>query len=392
MRLVVKTLFGLEDVLAEEIKELGGLEIEKQKRAVAFYGNKRLMYKANLHLRTGLRVLQTIHSFKASNEDELYEKVKAFRWSAYMDVKQTFSVDATVYSKNFTHSKFAALRVKDGIADNFRKEFGVRPDVDTANPDVRFNVHISFKDVIISFDSSGDSLHKRGYRNRTHRAPLNEVLAAGMLKLTGWNADVPLYDPMCGSGTLLIEAGMMGKNIPANKFRKKFGFMTWQNFEPELWEEIKAEGDAGINSKRLKISGSDMSVLAVDIAKESLIHTGLSQDVSLMRRSFERYNPTAKEGIMITNPPYDERIKTSDINLLYKMIGNRLKERWMGYDAWLISSNMEAFKQVGLRADVKQTLYNGSLECEFRKYVMYDDEDEYLDADTIEVVEEETKE
>lgn len=379
MRLVVKTLFGLEEVLAQEIKDLGGKDIEVSKRAVAFYGNKRLLYKANLHLRTGLRVLQSVYSFKAFSEKDLYEKAMAFNWSSYMSVDQTFAIDATVFSKNFTHSKYASLKVKDALCDYFRKECGERPNVDASNPDVRFNVYIAGTEVIISFDSSGDSLHKRGYRNHNHKAPLNEVLAAGMIKLAGWTPDMPLYDPMCGSGTLLIEAAMMGRNIPAGICREKFGFMSWTNFDKELWEEVVEEGKAGITDTKMKIFGSDMSALSIDIAKESTIMTKVNGDIDLKRRSFERLKPAIKNGIMITNPPYGERLKTDDILLFYKMIGNKLKEQWIDFDVWIISSNMDAFKKVHLRVDEKHELHNGALECEFRKYHMYLD-DEAIDT------------
>lgn len=372
MRIVVKTLFGLEDVLEEEIKALGGKDVEKSKRAVAFYGNKKLLYKSNYCLRTGLKVLQSIYAFKALNEDELYQKVKAFRWSAYMNENQTIAIDATVFSKNFTHSKYAALKVKDAIVDYFRKETGTRPNVDTENPDVRLNVHIAGREVIISFDSSGESLHKRGYRGRQHKAPLSEVLAAGMLKLAGWNKDIPLFDPMCGSGTLLIEAAMMGKNIPAGKFRKQFGFMNWTNFDKDLWDEVKTEADAQIESPRLRISGSDILALSVDIAKESVINADLGRDIKLQRKSFERVKPQDESGIMMCNPPYGERLKTADIDAFYKMMGNRMKEAYNNYDCWIISSNIEAYKQVGLHADEKIKLYNGALECEFRKYKIYE--------------------
>ena len=376
MRIVVKTLFGLEDVLAQEVKELGGKDIDVSKRAVAFYGNKRLLYKANYCLRTALRVLQSAYAFKAYNEQELYEKTRAFRWSAYMTVNQTFAVDSTVFSKNFTHSKYVALKVKDAIVDHFRKECGERPNVDTENPDVRINVHIAGKDVIISFDSSGDSLHKRGYRIRNHKAPINEVLAAGMLKIAGWNKDIPLYDPMCGSGTILLEAAMMAKNIPAGKFRDKFGFMSWSNFDKELWDEVKAEAEAQIISPKLQIFGSDILTLAIDIAKESALTIGLGiNDIKLQRKSFERLMPTTKEGMMITNPPYGERITKEDIDAFYKLIGNRWQDAWQGYTCWMISSNAQAYKHVGLRADEKITLFNGALECEYRKYQIYKTEE-----------------
>ena len=376
MRLVVKTLFGLEEICAQEIKELGGKDIEISKRAVAFYGNKHLMYQANYTLRTGLRVLQSIHAFRAYNEDELYEKIKAFRWSAYMNVDQTFAVDATVFSKNFTHSKYAALKVKDGIVDYFRKECKKRPSVDVENPDVRFNVHIADKEVIISFDSSGDTLNRRGYRMRNHRTPINEVLAAGMLKLANWDASIPLYDPMCGSGTILIEAAMLAKNIPAGMYREKFGFQTWTNFDEELWKQVKEEADAKITSPALKIYGSDIMALSIDIAKESIINAKLDKDIQLKRRSFERYAPDTPTGMMICNPPYGERIKKDDIDAFYKLIGNRLKLKWVNFVCWTISSNIMAYKHVGLHADEKIKLFNGPLECEFRKYSIYESEEE----------------
>ena len=248
---------------------------------------------------------------------------------------------------------------------------GVRPNVDTENPDVRLNVHIAGREVIISFDSSGESLHKRGYRVRQHKAPLSEVLAAGMLKLAGWNKDIPLYDPMCGSGTILIEAAMMAKNIPAGKYRDRFGFMSWTNFDKDLWNEVKAEADAQIENPRLHITGSDILALSVDIAKEAVIKADLSKDIKLQRKSFERFAPNDEHGMMISNPPYGERIKKTDIEAFYKMLGNRLKEAYQGYNCWIISSNIEAYKQVGLRAERKIKLFNGALECEYRCYNIY---------------------
>ena len=371
MRLVVKTLFGLEDILAQEIKELGGKDIEVSKRAVAFYGNKRLMYQSNYCLRTGLRVMQSIHAFKAYNEDDLYEKVKAFGWSNYMNVDQTFAVDSTVFSKKFTHSKYAALKVKDGIVDYFRKECQKRPNVNVENPDVRFNVHIAGTDVIISFDSSNESLHKRGYRVRNHKAPLNEVLAAGMLKIAKWDTSIPLYDPMCGSGTILIEAAMAGRRIPAGYFRKKFGFETWTNFDEELWNEVKEEANGKMIEPKLQLFGSDIMALSVDMAKEAVIEAKLEKDINLIRRSFERYKPQTPTGMVITNPPYGERIKKEDIDAFYQLIGNRFQEAYENFDCWMISSNIMAYKHVGLHASDRVKLFNGPLECEFRKYNIY---------------------
>ncbi|MCB0705474.1 MAG: class I SAM-dependent RNA methyltransferase [Saprospiraceae bacterium] len=371
MKYIVKTIHGLEAVLAEELRQLGAKEIELLTRAVSFEGGITVLYKANLHLRTALRILMPVHRFEAFDEHELYQAIYDFDWFPYLKVNQTFAIDATVSSQFFTHSKYVALKTKDAIADQFRKRLGKRPSVDTADPDLRINVHVFKNAFTISIDSSGDSLHKRGYRLRLHPAPINEVLAAGMVLLSEWTPDQVLADPMCGSGTILMEAAMFAKNIPPAPRNRRFGFQTWKNYDPLIWKDIVTESRDATRNPKLQIFGSDREQLALDITKESILKFNLERDIDLRNRDFRKSTPPAPEGVLITNPPYGERIGAADMNAFYEMIGDRLKQEWTGWDAWMISSNMEALKHIGLRPSKKTVLFNGPLECKFQKFSLY---------------------
>lgn len=371
MNLLAKTFQGLEPTLASELEHLGAWNIKQLRRAVSFDANKELLYKSNLHLRTALRILQPITTFKARNEKELYDQVFKYKWSNLLKPSQTFAIDAVAFSKIFTHSKYIALKTKDAIADHFRKHEGKRPNIDTENPDLLINVHIARDQVTISLDSSGDSLHKRGYRQGDHRAPINEVLAAGMVLLSGWDKKQPLLDPMCGTGTILMEAAMFAANIPPNMNRKKFGFETWNNFDEALWIKIKDEANSQILVPKVKISGSDLNAKAIDIARRSALDFGLKQHIHFSQEDFLNKEKEWPKGLIIMNPPYGERIKPKDIINLYSGIGNQLKRSFSDYEAWMISSSIEALKNVGLKPSKKITLYNGSLECKFEKFDLY---------------------
>jgi len=371
MKFIVKTFHGLEGVLAKELESLGAKNIQALKRAVSFKGSKELLYKANLHLRTALRIIRPVYTFSAQNEDELYRKVTDFDWSAYLKLDQTFAIDSVVFSDSFRHSKYVVLKTKDAIVDQFRRKMGKRPSIDTDTPDVRFNVHVSHNDFTISLDSSGDSLHKRGYRNIGHKAPLNEVLAAGMLILTGWIKDVPLIDPMCGSGTILMEAAMIARNMPPGINRKRYGFMQWSDYDPTLWDRIYNEAKSQIVRPRVSIMGSDISSEAIDISKVASINLNLNADIILRKSSFKDLHPISKTGMLIMNPPYGERMEQDDIFAFYKSIGDHLKKNFTGFDAWILSSNKEALKHIGLRPSKKHTLFNGPLECKFQKFSLY---------------------
>ena len=368
---ISKTFFGLENILAEELRSLGADAVTPLKRAVSFQGDKELLYKANLQLRTALKILLPVYSFNAQNEDELYEHCREFNWGEVMETKQVFAVDSVVFSEYFTHSKYVALKVKDAIADHFREKTGKRPSVNIFNPDIRINVHIATDQVSISLDSSGDSLHKRGYRDTRHIAPLNEVLAAGMLKITRWDFTKPLLDPMCGSGTIPFEAAMMAANIPPGARRNNFGFMKWRDFDPELWEKVHTEATDQIKIPHVNIIASDISNKAVDIAREAAICYEINHLIRFKRAAFTDLHAQNKENLLILNPPYGKRMRSGDLNGLYKMIGDTLKKHFTGSDAWILSSNNEALKHIGLHPGEKHRLYNGPLECKFLKFSLY---------------------
>ncbi|PCJ79672.1 MAG: RNA methyltransferase [Flavobacteriales bacterium] len=373
MKLLVKTLFGLEEVLAREIEELGGKEIQPIKRGVSFIGSKELLYKSNLHLRTALRVLQPIHIFKAKNEKQLYDKVKAIDWSWYFDSSQTFAIDSIVFAEHFTHSNFPSLKMKDAIADQFREKEGKRPSIDKVNPDIRLNLHVSHETCTISLDSSGDSLHKRGYRRGgTHAAPLNEVLAAGLVLLSGWDKQSPFIDPMCGSGTIAMEAAMIARNMPAGIKRKEYAFMKWKNYDPELWQRIY---DEGVNEMRpvapKLITAADQSNTAVELCKMASLDFELDREIEVFRKGFKRLLPISSSGTLIMNPPYGQRLHENELFALYSMIGDQLKQQYTGFDAWIFSGNPEALKHVGLKTSKRVHLLNGALECKFHHYSMY---------------------
>lgn len=369
--MVAKTMAGLEEILAEELTRLGANNIEIGNRMVAFEGDLALMYRANFHCRTALRILRTVYEFKARTTDEVYKKVKAMNWFEHMDENMTFAVDAITFSELFTHSKFVAYRVKDAIVDYFMQKTEKRPSVDTENPDLLINFHIAHDKCTLSFDSSGDSLHKRGYRVAQNEAPLNEVLAAGMIMKTGWKGDSDFVDPMCGSGTLLIEAALIALNVPPGIYRSGFGFEKWKNFNKDLFETIYND-DSGERKFDYKIYGSDISPEAIDITERNIKEAGVEKHIELKVMPFEDYQEApAEKGILITNPPFGERIKPDDLYGLYEAIGERLKHVFMGYSAWILSYHKECFHKIGLRHSKRYPLVNGSLECEFRRYDIF---------------------
>ncbi len=373
MKIHVKTLARLEEVLAREIEEIGGQDIEIGKRIVSFEGSMKQVYRANYELRTAIRVLIPIQSFKARDERELYKNVGKIDWSEYMEVNQTFAIDSVVNNTPaFNHTKYAAFKAKDAIVDQFRDKFGRRPNVSVDQPDLRLNLHISNGQASIAVDSSGDSLHKRNYRTQTGPAPINEVLAAGLVMLSGWQGDTLFLDPMCGTGTILIEAASYAWNIPPQLHRKEFGFMKWPNFDRRLWKEIVEKANNKIKREGPIIMGSDKDFKSIRIAEEHIEAAGMEDKIQVQRKKFEKLVPPEGPGILIMNPPYDERLGIKDIGALYKMIGDQLKQNFAGYEAWIISSNMQAFKQVGLRPSKKIKLYNGPLECKYQRYEMYE--------------------
>lgn len=372
--MLAKTFKGLEQVLASELIELGANNIQIQRRAVSFTGDKRMLYAANFCLRTASRILVPIATFKAKTADDIYDHVKQVDWAQYMTTKTTFQIDATVYSDLFRHSQFITYRVKDAIVDWWMEHAGVRPNVQLTNPDLYLNVHIAGDMVTLSLDSSGESLHKRGYRVANTQAPINEALAAGMLLLAGWHGQSDFYDPMCGSGTLLIEAALIARNIAPGIYRKGFAFEKWASFDADLFEDVYND-DSRERDFHHKIYGSDAGFYAVQTAQKNIQSANLQRDIEVKQIRIEELRLADKNtdgALVMMNPPYGERLsQDKNVLRLYQDIGTALKHQFNGATAWIISSNEEALKCVGLRPAKRIRLMNGELECLFNQYVLF---------------------
>ena len=371
MEFIVKTLHGLEKVLADEMLELGMEDILPGRRSVSFSGGMEHLYKANYSLRTALRILNILAEFKASHPDQLYKEIYNMEWEKWFSYKRTIAVDSVVSSDHFRHSRFVSQKVKDAIVDRFRTKTGLRPSVHLDDLDVRIHVHIYGDRVSVSLDSSGESLHKRGYRKSAWMAPLNEVLAAGMILISGWTRDIAFIDPMCGSGTLLIEAAMIGKGIPAGFFRNKYCFQKWQNYDETLFEKIKQDQWPG-HDHSVTIEGFDISQEALAAASKNINQAGFRKEVVLRRSPFQEISCSHKQGMMVTNPPYGERLEEEDLIRLYKDFGDKLKHDFAGFQVWILSGSMEAIKHIGLRTSQKLTLFNGAIQCKFHRFDLYE--------------------
>lgn len=374
-KMIAKTMMGLEEILADELRECGATEIELLNRAVAFEGDMKVLYRANYTCRTALAILKPFAEFEASNEQELYDQVYQIKWEKIMDVDGTFMIDSTTTGEVFTHSYYAALKTKDAIVDRFRRNFGRRPSIDTENAQFKFNLHIADTHVTLLMNSSGESLHKRGYRQAVGIAPINEVLAAGMIKLSGWKCDCNFYDPMCGSGTLVIEAAMLANNIPAQYYRSDFAFKRWKEFNLGVWKSVKAEEDRKIGAGDFdhEIWGNDIDLTVLEQAEKNLEYTKLHKDVMLFHGSFENQEPPEGRTMIVTNPPYGERIKIDDLNAMYTQLGDTFKRLYgERCDVWLITSDFEAMKHIGLKPSKKIPLLNGSLDCRFLHFELYE--------------------
>lgn len=373
--MVAKTFHGLEEVLAEELRALGAVNVEPGRRMVSFEGDLAMLYRTNMCCRTALRILKPIYKFIARDSDELYEMVKEFDWTRVLSLDKTFSLDTVSNSDEFTHSRFVTYRVKDAIVDFFKDKYGPdkRPGVRLQDADVMINVHISGERVTLSLDSSGESLHKRGYRVAQTEAPINEVLAAGIILKSGWRGDCPLVDPMCGSGTFLIEAALIGAGIMPGIYRKRFAFEAWPDFDADLFDSIYND-ESSERDFTARIYGADISPKAVAIAEANIKQAGVGRYIDLRCKGIGQWEDAPADGILVTNPPYGERIGSEDMDGLYRTIGNRLKHVFVGYHAWIIGYREEYFNKIGLTPSVKETLYNGSLECELREYVIFDGE------------------
>ena len=369
--LIAKTFMGLEPVLAKELTQIGANNVQIGRRMVSFTGDKEIMYRANFQLHTAIRILKPIARFKASSADDVYEEIKKIDWSKYIEKGKTFSVDSVVYSEEFRNSRFVTYKVKDAIVDQFRENTGTRPNISVSNPDIRLNIHIAETAVTLSLDSSGESLHRRGYRQESVEAPLNEVLAAGMILMTGWKGDTDFIDPMCGSGTLLVEAALIAHNMSPGIFRKEFAFERWTDFDQDLFDQIYND-DSQEREFKHHIYGYDVDIKAVNTARMNVRAAGLTSDITVEEADFKDFKRPTEKSILVCIPPYGERISTPNLLGTYKMIGERLKHEFMGNDAWILSYREECFEQIGLKPSIKIPVYNGSLECEFRKYAIFD--------------------
>lgn len=369
--LIAKTFQGLEEVLAQEITELGANNVQIGRRMVSFTGDKAMMYRANFCLRTAVRVLMPIKHFRAKDADEVYAAVRSIDWSKYLDNNTSFAVDSVVFSEEFRHSKFVAYKVKDAIVDYFRETTGKRPVIHITNPDIKLNIHIAEDQCTLSLDSSGESLHMRGYRVATVDAPINEVLAAGLIKMTGWKGDCDFIDPFCGSGTFLIEAALMARNIYPGIFRKEFGFEKWKDFDRDLLDEIYND-DSQERPFDHRIYGYDINLPTIEIATRNVKSAGVSDIVTLQQQDFRNFKKPGSDSIIVTNPPYGQRLTPPDILSLYQTIGQVLKKEFTGGEAWIISSKQELFENLGLRASLKIQVLNGQLDCDFRKYQLFE--------------------
>lgn len=369
-KMVATTMMGLEDILSEELAELGAKDIYKLNRAVEFVGDLGFMYKANLNLRTAIRILKPIFEFKAKNEKELYRIIYEYNWEDHFGLDNTFAVNSSGFSNIFKHSKYTSLRTKDAIVDSFRNKYQKRPNIDVENPDIQINVHVSDTKFIISLDSSGSSLHKRGYKISSVEAPINEVLAAGLILLSNWNKISNFYDPMCGSGTILIEAALIAHNIPANIFRKRFGFEGWRNFDMNLWEKIRS-----ISLEKEKkyygiISGADNLQKSLRSCRLNINNALMTHQIKVRQEDFFE-SSERREGHIVFNPPYGERMDIG-INEFYRRLGDTLKHNYQGCTVWIISSDVENIKMIGLKPSKKIKVFNGKLECRFLKFEIYE--------------------
>lgn len=371
MNMTAKTMQGLEPVLAQELAALGAENIQIQNRSVAFSGDKQLMYEANLWLRTALRILVPIKQFYANSENKLYQQIKTIRWENYLHVDDTFAIDSVVSSDYFNHSKYVALKVKDATADYFRDKYNKRPSVDIENPHLRINIYIKGDSCTLSLDSSGDSLHWRNYRVASTVAPLNEVLAAGLVLLSGWKGEKDFLDGMCGSGTIAIEAAFLATNTAPGLTRNVgYGFQRWNDFDQALWNQVVENAQKAKKQLNCKITASDIYQAAVKQAQKNIQKAGLEEIITLKTMDFAK--TTSQNSVIIINPPYGERIQPESLEELYSEIGSTLKKQHTGSEVWILSGTPQTLKKVGLRPSRKMTLLNGNIECKFQKYELYE--------------------
>jgi putative N6-adenine-specific DNA methylase len=371
MKFVAKTLYGLEKVLEKELIALGANDVTAGNRAVYFDGDLRLLYKANYCLRTALSILMPVREFRIRSKDDLYKNALKIEWDQFMDTGDTFSVMPVVNSPLFGHTGYPGLILKDAVADFFRNKTGRRPSVNSNDPALMINLHVSNELATISIDSSVIPLFKRGYRKESTVAPLNEVLAAGIILMSGWDAKSPFLDPMCGSGTFPVEAALLASNIAPGRYREHFGFMRWRGFDKSLFEEMKAEAEKNVREPSVTINCSDILQTAVDTARANIQKAGLGNLIRIKQSDFRDLQTDDSKPVIFMNPPYGQRIVTDEIDELYSMIGSTLKHKYAGSTAWIITTDTAPVKNIGLKAGEKHTLYNGALQCTLLRFEMF---------------------
>jgi len=371
MSYIAKTFQGVEELLRDELTALGATNTQIIKRGVSFEGDLSTFYRIVYCSRLSLRILKPLFHFKARNDKQLYDRITQYAWHDLINVDQTFAIDHAIKSHFFRHSKYAALKMKDGVVDQIRRKKGARPSIQTDHPDIRLNLHIHKDQVNISLDASGYSLHRRGYRISGHIAPLNEVLAATLIKITNWSGDRLLLDPMCGSGTIGLEAAYAYCNFPSAYLNDKFCFQQWADYDHTIWQNVRSESDAKINIRELPIQLSDKDHSSIMYVMKACRNIDPTLNIPYQTKDFFKLEKPSDQGIIIMNPPYGERIEQRNITAFYKGIGDHLKQEFSGWDAWIFSSNKEALKAFGLRSSKKVTLFNGPLECKFQKFELY---------------------
>ena len=371
-KMIAKTFYGFEEILSEELLKLGAQKIIKGNRNVSFYGDKGFMYKSNISLRTALKIIKPIKEFKFKDIDEYYKKIYEIKWEDYLDFNSSFLINSVVFnSKIFNNSKFTSLKAKDAIVDRFRNKFKNRPSINSFNPELKIEIHVNRNFCTISLDSSGESLHKRGYKKYNSAAPLNEVLAAGIILMSAWDKKSDLLDPMCGTGTFLIEAAMIARNIAPNQNRLAFAFEKWKDWDKELFETI----EESVKSKEIefehKLYGFDISSAIIKKAEKNIEISDLGVDIEIVKKDFLTSIKTDNDKLhVLINPPYDKRI-SADVNQLYKKIGDTLKNNYLYSDVWIITANLEAIKSIGLKSSKKIKLFNANLESRLLNYKIY---------------------
>lgn len=371
-KIIAKTFFGLEEILKTEVESIGATNIKVLNRAVEFEGDLETLYTANLKLRTALSVITPIFDFRAKSEEELYQKMVNFDWGRVFNLHQTFAVFSVVNSERFTHSQYVSLKAKDAIADHFRKKYNERPNVDKKFADIKIVLHINQDKVTVLLDTSGKALFQRGYKAEVTEAPINEVLAAGIIMMSGWDKKTPFVDPMCGSGTFLIEAAMIAANFAPNLFRTRFGFQNLKNYDEELWKSIVEKANKDANYDIPQIFGNDISDEAIAIAQQNINNTGFKRHITLECSHFTNFEHELEGGIVVTNPPYDERLKSANIIELYQDLGDTFKEKYAGFDCWVFSGNLDALKRLGLKHSRRIKLFNGPIEGRLNLFKMYE--------------------